>query len=357
MQSTLLSIPLDRPFIGQRQLPRERINPVIVQLTADDGTEAFGLAFAWNDRQVKSLKASIDDLAYLVIGQDVFRWAEAWRRIYSGIRHMGHHGYGIYALAAIDTALWVLRAKALRMPLAHLLGGFRDRVPAYASYKLFRNWTIDELQNDAASMVKQGFRAIKLKMGDKPIKIEIERLRAVREVTGDDIDILIDANWAWTVSDAIEIGKEIEPYKVYWLEDPLESDDPDQLSQVAYALSIPIAAGETSCTQYDFRNLVEKRAADILIVDLQRVGGITGWLKIATLAEIWNLPVASHLFHDFSMHLIAAVSNGLCVEYMPWWDQIYKEPPQVRDGYMEISKAPGLGIELDPEALKRYEFK
>jgi len=357
MESFILSIPLDRPFQGGRQQPRERINPVIVKLTVDDGIDAFGLAFAWNDRQVKSLKASIDDLEYLIIGQDVFRWAEAWQRLYSGTRHMGHHGYGMYARAAIDTALWVLRAKALEMPLAHLLGGFRERVPAYASHLLFRNWSIDELQRDAASLVEQGFRTIKMNMGDKPFKTEIERLKAVREVVGEDIDILIDVNWAWTVAETIKIGREIERYQAYWIEDPLDSDDPDQLFQVSQALDVPIAAGETYCTKYEFRNLIEKRAADILIIDLQRVGGVTEWLKIATMAEAWNLPVASHLFHDFSMHLIAAIPNGLFVEYMPWWDVIYQEPPQVKDGYLEIPKVAGLGFELDPEALQKYELK
>lgn len=357
MRSVVLSIPLDRPFRGGRQQPRERINPVIVQLTADNGLESFGLAFAWNDRQVKSLKASVEDLEEIIIGQDVFRWAEAWQKLYNGTRHMGHHGYGIYALSALDTALWVLRAKALGMPLAHLLGGFRERVPAYASHMLFRNWSLDELQRDAAFLVEQGFRVMKMNMGDKPFKDELERLKVVREAVGKDVDIMIDVNWAWTVADTIRIGREIERYNVYWIEDPLASDDPDQLAQVANALDVPIADGETYCTKYDFRHLIEKRAADILIVDLQRVGGITEWMKVATLAQAWNLPVVSHLFHDFSMHLVAAIPNGLIVEYMPWWDVIYKEPPQVKDGYIEIPKVPGLGLELDSEALKKYELK
>jgi len=357
MESSILSIPLDRPFRGGSQQPRERINPVIVKLTADDGIDAYGLAFAWNDRQVKSLKASIDDLEYLIIGQDVFRWAQAWQRLFNGTRHMGHHGYGIYALAAIDTALWVLRAKALGMPLAHLLGGFRERVPVYASHMLFRNWSIDELQRDAAFLVEQGFRAIKMNMGDKPFKVELERLKAVREAVGEDIDILIDVNWAWTVTETIRIGREIERYQAYWIEDPLDSDDPDQLFQVAQALDVPIAVGETYSTKYEFRNLIDKRSADILIIDLQRVGGVTGWLKVATMAEAWNLPVASHLFHDFSMHLVAAIPNGLFVEYMPWWDVIYQEPPQVKNGYIEIPRVAGLGIDLDLQALKKYELK
>ena len=357
MRILVLSIPLTRLIGGRGQHSIEKINPVIVQLTADNGLEAFGLAMTENDRQVKSLKASIEDLKEIVIGQDVFRWAEAWQKLYNGTIHMGHSGHGIYALSAIDTALWVLRAKALGIPLSHLLGGHKERVPVYASHLLFRNWSLDELQKDAALLVEQGFRAIKMNMGDKPFEVELERLKAVREAVGKDIDIMIDVNWAWTAADTIRMGRKIENYDVYWIEDPLTSDDPDQLAQVASALDIPIADGETYCTKYGFRQLIDKRAADILIIDLQRVGGITEWIKVAAMAEAWNLPVASHMFPTFSMHLIAAVPNGLTVEYMPWEDVIYETPPQVKDGCMEIPAVPGLGLELDLEALKKYSFK
>ena len=357
METVALSVPLPIPFLGPRQEFRKRINPVLVQLKTEDGLEAFGLAFTTSDRRVKSLKASIDDLKEIVIGQDVFRWAEAWQKLWEATRHMGHQGYGIYALAAIDTALWCLRAKALGMPLARLLGSYREEVPAYASHMLFRNWSLDELQKDAAALVKQGFRIMKMNMGDKPAKVELERLKAVREAVGEDIGIMIDINWAWTVPQAIQMGHEIERYNAYWLEDPLASDDPDDLAQVTNALDMPVSAGETFCSKYGFRPLLEKRSADILIVDLQRAGGVTEWMKIATMADAWNLPIASHLFHDFSVHLIAAIPNGLIVEYMPWWDAIYQEPPQVKDGYLKIPDKPGLGLELDPEAIKRYQMK
>jgi L-alanine-DL-glutamate epimerase-like enolase superfamily enzyme len=122
-------------------------------------------------------------------------------------------------------------------------------------------------------------------------------------------------------------------------------------------LDIPIAVGETFSTKHEFRLILENKAADMLIVDLQRVGGITEWMKVATLAQAWNLPVASHLFNDFSIHLVAAIPNGLMVEYMPWWDKIYKNPPQVKDGYMEVPKTPGLGFELDPETIDQYKIK
>jgi len=352
-----LSIPMARPFTGGRPQHKEKVNPVLVQLLTEDGLEAFGQTFTWNASQVNSLKAAIDDLAEVVIGQDVFRWAEAWQKLFDATRHMGHRGYGIYALSAIDSALWVMQAKALGMPLGRLLGGYREEVPAYASHQLFRDCSLDELQSQANNLVELGFRSMKLKMGYKPFNVDLERLRAVREAVGEDIDIMVDANWAWTVPEAIKIGREIEHYKVYWLEDPLDSEDPDDLARVTRALDIPITVGETFSTKYDFRRLIEKGSADILMIDLQRVGGVTEWMKVAALAQAWHLPVASHLFHAFSVHLISAIPNGLIVEYMPWWDVIYKEPPQVKNGYMKLPDKPGLGLELDPEAIKRYQIK
>ncbi len=358
IRSTALSIPLERPmFVGNKSHLFARFNPIVVQVTTDDGIEGFGIAFAEEDKRVKSLKVAIDELGEVVIGQDVFRWAESWEKLFEATGHMGHRGYGIYALSAIDSALWVIQAKALGMPLARLLGGYRESVPAYASHLLFRNWTLDELQKDAASLVKQGFRCMKMNMGDKPLNAEIERIKVVREAVGEDIDIMIDANWSWTMPQAVRIGRALEPYNVKWLEDPLASDDGDDLRRLAEGLSIPIAAGETYCTKFEFRRLLEKRAADVLIVDLQRVGGVTEWVKVAAMAQAWKVPVASHLFDEFSPHLVAAVPNGYMVEYMPWWDVIYREPPQVKDGFINIPEKPGLGYEPDPAALKKYEMK
>jgi len=353
--STALSVPIPWPF--KSGFAAERANPVVVQLFTDDGLEGIGLAFCWNDRRVKSLKACIDDLKDTIVGQDVFRWAEAWEKLWKDTWWMGHQGYPVYALSAIDTALWDLRAKALGMPVARLLGGYRDEVPVYASHLLFPNWSLDQLQKDAASLVKQGFRAMKMNMSTRPPGEEIERLRAVREAVGDDIDILVDVNWMWTVPQAIQMGREMEKYNVYWLEDPLASNDPADWALVADALGMKVAGGETLTGKYDFRRVFENRALDVLMPDLQRVGGVTEWMKVAAMAEAWHLPVASHIFHEFSAHMVAAIPNGLIVEYMPWWEFLYKEPLPLKDGCLKIPDKPGFGLELDAATVKKYAMK
>jgi len=348
---------MDYPFRAPDGSMREIINPVIVQLVTDEGIDGFAVCFGGNNTRIASLKACCEDLSDVIIGQDINHVAEAWQKLWRATGPMGHQGYPQAALSAIDSALWAVKAKAQNMPLAHLLGGFRDKVPVYASHLLWRNWTVDELQKDAAMLVKKGFKAMKMRMGTNPFKVEIERYKAVREVVGDNVNIMLDCNWAYTVFDAIKLGRALQEMGLFWFEDPLASDDPAQIAQVADALDIPVVAGETYCTKFEFRRLIENRSADIFMVDMQRVGGVTEWMKVASMCQAWNIPVASHLFPDFSLHLVAAIPNGFIMEYMPWWDKIYANPYQVKDGFIEVRNTPGLGLELDPKALKKFAMK
>jgi L-alanine-DL-glutamate epimerase-like enolase superfamily enzyme len=352
--STPLSIPLENPIMSGVQA--DRANPVIVQLFTDEGLEGIGMTFSWNDLRIKSLKACIDDLGETVIGQDIFRLAEAWQKLWQDSSWMGHAGYPIYALSAIDTALWDLQAKAMGQPVSRLLGGYRNEAPVYASHLLFLNWSLDRLQKDAASLVAQGFRAMKMNMRDKPARVELERLKAVREAVGEDIEIMVDVNWAWTVPQTIQMGREMERYNLYWLEDPLTSNEPEDWAEVTRALDLRIAGGETLSAKHEFRRLFEHKGVDVAMPDLQRVGGVTEWMKVANMAQAWHIPVASHVFHEFSAHLVAAIPNGLIVEYMPWWEFLYKEPLKLENGCLMIPDRPGFGLELDPQALVKYKM-
>jgi L-alanine-DL-glutamate epimerase-like enolase superfamily enzyme len=204
---------------------------------------------------------------------------------------------------------------------------------------------------------------MKMGAGRRPVKEEAARLKAIREAVGEDINILIDAHWSFTEYETIRLGREIEAYHPYWLEDPVglhhggvSLEDVGALARIAKALDVPIAAGETFSTKYGFLRILERKAADIIIVDVLRCGGITEWIKVAAMAEAWNLPVASHCIHDISAHVVAAIPNGLIVEYMPWWDIIYQEPPKISNGCIKIPDKPGLGLELDPEAIKKYRI-
>ncbi len=351
-KTTAMSIPVEPPRASAVNFAK--VNPVVLEFTTADGLSAHGIAHAYNDRDVAILKGCVDSLAELMIGQDVFRFAQAWQKLWQSTLRMGRQGYGIGALSAVDMALWNLRAKAMDMPLSKLLGGYREEVPAYASHSLWRDWPIDRLQRDASSLVEQGFRAMKLRMGDKPLAIEIERLKAVREAVGPETKLMVDVRGDWTVTDSIRMGRKMEQYDLYWLEDPIPIHDLDGLAEIARALDVSVVVGEDVNTRYGFHRLLEKKATDIVMIDVAMVGGITEWMRVATLADARNLQVVSHLYTEFSCHLVAAVPNGLTVEYLPFWHQLYTEQPTVADGMMRIPDKPGIGYELDHQVMERY---
>ena len=188
-----------------------------------------------------------------------------------------------------------------------------------------------------------GFSQMKMQCGTA----SLERVRVVREAIGPAVNLMCDINQLWSVSHAIEVGRRLEPYHLYWLEDPV--------ARVADALTTPIAAGEYHYGIAPFRQLLEARAIDIVMIDLLRVGGITQWMKVAGMAEAFNLPVVSHLVPEIHVHLVAAIPNGLTVEYMPWTLRLFEETPALEGGQLVVPTGPGLGLAFDQAAIKRYQ--
>jgi len=197
---------------------------------------------------------------------------------------------------------------------------------------------------------------MKYRMGGVPTLTKaVERTRILRDTVGPDIDLIVDINESWTVDRVISVGRELEQYGLFWIEDPVRHDDYKGLRRCTEALQTPICAGEAFHETSQFRSLLDNRGADIVMIDLD-VGGITPWLKTAHLVESYGLKVASHLATEVSSHLVAAVPNGLTVEYNPWAEPIFKGVPQMKDGTLVLSERPGLGLELDRDALQRFKL-
>jgi L-alanine-DL-glutamate epimerase-like enolase superfamily enzyme len=329
---------------------------VTLELGTDVGLVGLGLTF-FGGALTGALRVAVDALAQLIVGEDPTRVEAIVARLRAAAGSAGPGGIFTLALSAIDIACWDLRGKAEHKSVCQLLGGLHDRVPTYASGALMREHPLDYLRQAGPRLVSMGFHQMKMQCGSETtLGASVERVRALRESIGPDVDLMCDINQLWSVDHAIEAGKRMEPFDLFWLEDPVAHDDFAGLARVADSLSTPVAAGEYHYGIVPFRHLLEARSVDIVMIDLLRVGGITQWMKVAGMAEAFNLPVVSHLIPEIHIHLMAAIPNALTVEYMPWTHRLFEEVPAVKDGHLVVPQKPGLGLSFDQAAIDQYQI-
>ncbi len=231
-------------------------------------------------------------------------------------------------------------------------------MPTYASGALRRGLTDDQAQRAAETLVEKGFREMKTQMalpGNPTPADEIRRVRTVRDAIGPDIKLMCDINQRWRPEQAIDIGSRAEDVGLFWLEDVTTADDYPGLARVTAALKTPIAGGEYLWGIVPFRHMIEARSVDIVMVDIARAGGVTQWMKIAAMAEAFNLPVVSHVMPEILVHVVAACPNGLTVEYMPWMLALYEETPAIENGELVLPEKPGLGLKFDEKAITAFK--
>jgi L-alanine-DL-glutamate epimerase-like enolase superfamily enzyme len=337
----------DRPLPIANGPGATMANFVTLTLRTDDGIEGIGYGGFVPPCVLRGLYETVYGLAELVIGHDPQHIEAIGAKLLDTAGGGAPAGLITRAVAAIDIALWDIRGKACGKPVYQLLGGFRDRVPTYASGYLWRTYDLAALAEWGPKLVEQGFRAMKLRMGaeDTPAK-EIERLRVLRQAVGPDIDLMVDINQGWDVNQSISTGRALGQYNLYWLEDPTHHLDYEGLARIAAALDTPLAAGEYVFGIQPFAHLIERRSIDIVMIDLLRAGGLTPFMKIAHLAQAHNLPVVSHLAPEILCHALAAIPNALYLEHMPWSFGLFKEVPQVENGQIVLPQKPGLGLEF-----------
>src|SRR5215467_7042128 len=358
IRSQILVMPQEDPLANTQEDPSAARPMVILRLDTDDGIEGMGVSF-YGGAMTASLKRAVDDLGALTIGEDPLRVEAIIAKLRAAAGGSGPAGMFTLALAAIDTALWDIRGKALNEPLWKLLGGARQRVPTYASGALRRTLSLDEVVAAAGRLKDKGFREMKTQLalpGETSPAKEVERMRRVRDAIGPDIKLMCDINQRWRVEQAIDIGRRVEDAGIglFWLEDVTAHDDYVGLARVNAALATPICGGELVYGLVPFRHMIEQRSVDYVMIDLIRVGGITQWMKVAGMAEAFNLPVVSHVVPEMHLHLIAAVPNGLTVEYMPWMLKLYEETPAIAKGQLILPTKPGLGLKFDEKAVASY---
>ncbi len=359
-KTRVLRTPADSPLVVGIPVGDATRDFVTLELETDEGIKGIGLTFipgTTSNPMTPSLKAALDSLCQLVIGQDPMRVEAVFDFLRAASGGAGPGGILTLALSAVDMALWDINGKALGQSVCALLGGYRDRAPTYASGALMRNYHLEYLIEAGPRLAEMGFKQMKTQLGAEPtVGRELERIKVLRDGIGEDIDLMCDINQLWNVNQAIDIGRRLEDYHLYWLEDVVAHDDYQGLARVADALTTPIAAGEYHYGIVPFRHMLEHRSIDIVMIDLLRVGGITQWRKVAGMAEAFNLPVVSHLVPEVHVQLVAAVPNGLTVEYMPWTLRLFEETPELVDGDIVVPDKPGLGLEFSQAAIRDYQL-
>jgi L-talarate/galactarate dehydratase len=343
-----VQIPMDFTYGEIKALPA-----VVAKLHTDEGLEGLGHAITLQPRNFRSLTAATEELSELLVGEDPRAPERLWRKMVPDGQGAGGVGNG--AAAVLDVGVWDLAAKAAGLPLYRLLGGYRSRIPAYASLRLGRDLPTGKLPGVATSLVAQGFRAMKTNLGGPwTLETDLDRVRSVREAIGPEISLMADVNFRWTPSVAIQAGRRLEEFQLFWLEDPVPTQNLQGLADVRRALDMSVMAGEALYGLPAFRNLFEARAVDLAMPDLVRVAGITPFLKIAHLAESFGVPIACHLLPEISCQVVAAVPNGQIVEYVPWAWKLFHGCPELDQGDLVLSERPGTGLELDEDFVKQH---
>ncbi len=337
---------------------------VVVKVTTDDGLVGWGEAH--HGRAPGAVAHLINTtLRQLVLGMEAADVVGVWQRVYT--RQLASHGMGAgasIALSGIDMALWDIRAKAAGWPLYRLLGGAARPIPAYAGGVSLGYAEPAKLVDEARALVAQGYRALKLRVGDTPER-DLERVAAVRRAFGDRLVILTDANTGYTVADARRAMPGLEAHGVGWLEEPFPAHDHRSYALAVTFAKVPLAAGENHYTRFEFTRVIEDRAITILQPDVAKTGGITEALRIAALASAWNLPIHPNtsmtgLSMAASIHFLAAIDNGGYFEADVSTGNLFRDrltsTPYTLDanGCVGPLEKPGLGVEVDEDFLRKH---
>ena len=344
-----------------------KANEILVRLQTDEGVEGIGLATSYTPIEA-AIHAFRSGLGELIIGADPLAPEQLYQKLFALTwQRLAHEkGWSREALvrisAAVDIAAWDIMGKVAGLPLYRLFGGYRSEVPCYVTCAYYRDGKdLVELRDEMQMLKAQGHTAFKAKAGGAPLGEDMERLAVVREVIGDDADLMVDVNRGWDLATAIEGARLLEPLRPRWLEEPVQwADDRRELKLLAQRTRIPLSAGESELTSYGCRALLEEQAIEILQFDCTMMGGFTEGRKLAALCELNHVQVAPH--HDcfIHAHIVASSPAGCIVESFtdperdPLQAELFEDPPRIANGRLTLKEAPGLGLTLSQAALAKF---
>lgn len=339
----------DAKVLTGRQKPMTEIVILFAEITTEDGHE--GIGFSYSKRAGgPGQYAHAKEIAPTLIGEDPSDIAKIWDKLCWAGASVGRSGMSTQAIGAFDVALWDLKAKRAGLSLAKLLGAHHDSVPCYNTSGGFLHTPLDQLLVNAKASIEKGIGGIKLKVGQPDFAKDIERVTAVRKHLGDNTPIMVDANQQWDRPTAQRMCRIFEQFNLIWIEEPLDAYDHEGHAALAAQFDTPIATGEMLTSASEHWDLIRHRAADYLMPDGPRVGGITPFLKIAGLAEHAGLMLAPHFAMELHIHLAAAYPKQSWVEHFEWLEPLFNERIEIKDGRMLVPTRLGLGVSISEQA-------
>jgi L-alanine-DL-glutamate epimerase-like enolase superfamily enzyme len=325
----------------------------MVRITDADGAVGTGYSYTIGTGGSSVCRLIDDHLATVLTGREAEQIEELWRALFFRVHATTVGAITSIALAAIDTALWDLRARKAGLPLHRLAGGAKDGIDLYYTEGGWLHMDASELVDEAVKAKERGFGGTKVKVGRPHVAEDVKRLTAVRDKVGYGWEIMTDANQGLSLDEAIRRARHYEKLDVAWFEEPIHADDVSAHRRLSQSTTVPIAIGESLYSLSQFKDYLEAGACSIVQVDVGRIGGITPWLKVAHMAEAFNIPVCPHFLMEIHLGLCCAVPNSRWLEYIPQLDLVTSSPIRIENGKALPSEKPGLGIDWNWEALER----
>ena len=344
-------VPLKRPPVSSSGgIPAAAL--VLIDLETDGGITGHSYVFAFASWALGPVVGCLQAMLEMIKG-DALAPLEIEAKLRARLTLLDTPGLVGLALAGIDMAAWDALAQAHRVPLVTLLGGALKPIAAYNSTGLWLK-PVDTLADEAEALLAEGFRAVKLRLGRDDAAQDLAAVRAVKARIGERVTLMCDFNQRLTVNEAILRGRALDGEGLYWIEEPVRHDDYEGYARIAADVKTPIQTGENLVDTFEMARAIAARSLDYVMPDVQRIGGVTGWLRAAALAHAHGIEMSSHLFPEFSVHLLGATPTCHWLEFMDWAEPVLREPLRVKDGLAQIPDRPGAGIVWNEDAVQRY---
>jgi mandelate racemase len=347
-----VAVPMKRPL--QTSIAAVTIAPLLlIDLETDAGIVGRSYLFALGKHHLAPIAGLVEAMAGMVKGDEVAP-LELERKLRAKYALLGVHNIVLFALAGIDMAAWDALGQKLGLPLVRLLGAAPRPIPAYNSKGLGIQ-PVKDLEKEAVELVEEGFRAVKLRMGRPDARDDLKALQSVKKQIGADVGLMVDFNQGLSVAEAVKRGRMIdEEGGVIWIEEPVRADDFAGCAKVSRELRTPIQIGENFMGPEQMAQALAAGACDYVMPDAERIGGVTGWMRAAALAQAAGIEMSSHLFPEVSCHLLAATPTCHWLEYVDWANPVLQEPVALKGGQVVIPEGPGIGLKWDEQAVQRY---